>query len=652
MEQPQMKHTSEALVSSKSPAEMSLPSPSTSPATDILPRTFTTPKAFRVQQPSPEPQSESESTKFTNGTSRKTQQGYQHPGPHNPHNTNKSATTLKLISFSTTTTTPSISTSTAATTTKSPFNILHDQPPLLSQSRVTRDLVEIEQLAKRALELDAPIDTNLHLTFERLVSLAGSKDFIIAASKLHQYLLSVSERRQQFCLGDCVTTRGALPRSGEPETDKCIEEAFANRSLYCGGAGFILPSYLLSIIDEAGIRAEIEELAEYKAEIDLKGGDNGNISPQCPCPVKKMTMGRQSHPHHHHLGEVQPHALKNKARYGPYQVGKPCCRVDTSVLVSLGLTDRSHRETDKRIPAFNYSVSRPVPAKSASIPITKSPAKWGYNAGSISSASPASANNKFYRMQSKPQPQSHPNMRRIPVPNMSPNSLPLGGMMPIPTSTPSSSSMVSGKAPICFKPMAGTKRPHPDEMESNESQAGSPSNPPPAKSSKTSETAPCRPAVNPSKLSPVAPVVPSSAIPAPRAPKTPVGQKPNAGPTSPVGNPQLGYAVLPTTSPIPSKHYMVYKDDISKPKAGVNGFAGVPSQYLAYPGGWQTTGSGPRKSFQNRLAAGNDMARLNPTLGRFDGMLVSSPVEVALLSGLGNTTGGGKELHAARAAEI
>jgi len=66
-----------------------------------------------------------------------------------------------------------------------------EPPKMFSDARHTSDVLEIESLAKLVYELDIQMDSNLFQTFETLVDLAGTKQFLQTFSRFQYYLLNL-----------------------------------------------------------------------------------------------------------------------------------------------------------------------------------------------------------------------------------------------------------------------------------------------------------------------------------------------------------------------------------------------------------------------------------------------------------------------------
>ena len=70
-----------------------------------------------------------------------------------------------------------------------------EPPQLFTHERLVFDIREIESLATLIMDLAIPIDRALCESFERLVELAGTRDFIIAFSKLQEYMFQIKSNQ-------------------------------------------------------------------------------------------------------------------------------------------------------------------------------------------------------------------------------------------------------------------------------------------------------------------------------------------------------------------------------------------------------------------------------------------------------------------------
>ncbi|TPX65717.1 hypothetical protein SpCBS45565_g04930 [Spizellomyces sp. 'palustris'] len=89
-----------------------------------------------------------------------------------------------------------------------------EPPPIFSSARHIHDIREIEDLARLVLDLSVPLDPIVCEAFERLVELAGSRDFLPAVASLHHYLNHVKWTRQD--IGNCgyIAPWGAICQIG------------------------------------------------------------------------------------------------------------------------------------------------------------------------------------------------------------------------------------------------------------------------------------------------------------------------------------------------------------------------------------------------------------------------------------------------------
>lgn len=85
-----------------------------------------------------------------------------------------------------------------------------EPPRLFTYSRLNSDIKEIEGLASLVCELSVPIDSILCEAFERLVELAGSREFITSFSSLQQYLLTL-KWNVNGVFGTGYIVNGSLP---------------------------------------------------------------------------------------------------------------------------------------------------------------------------------------------------------------------------------------------------------------------------------------------------------------------------------------------------------------------------------------------------------------------------------------------------------
>ncbi|KAJ3149037.1 hypothetical protein HDU89_004039 [Geranomyces variabilis] len=108
--------------------------------------------------------------------------------------------------------------------------VLFDLPEIGTAERHIHDIKEIESLARGVLKVNAPLDQILCEAFERLVELAGTRDFIVGASDLEKYTRHIAAMREDpFVLGYVVPWH-MVQRIGHPHL------ANKNRA-FVGGAG-------------------------------------------------------------------------------------------------------------------------------------------------------------------------------------------------------------------------------------------------------------------------------------------------------------------------------------------------------------------------------------------------------------------------------
>ena len=73
-----------------------------------------------------------------------------------------------------------------------------EPPQLFTHERLVFDIREIESLATLIMDLGIPIDRALCESFERLVELAGTRDFIVSFSKLHEYMFQIKSKQNSI----------------------------------------------------------------------------------------------------------------------------------------------------------------------------------------------------------------------------------------------------------------------------------------------------------------------------------------------------------------------------------------------------------------------------------------------------------------------
>lgn len=83
-----------------------------------------------------------------------------------------------------------------------------EPPPLYSDKRHVHDILEIESLARLVTELNIPLNSTICETFERLVELAGTRDFMPAFSQLQHGLMNVKWVREGHLASLAVSKDG------------------------------------------------------------------------------------------------------------------------------------------------------------------------------------------------------------------------------------------------------------------------------------------------------------------------------------------------------------------------------------------------------------------------------------------------------------
>jgi hypothetical protein len=69
-------------------------------------------------------------------------------------------------------------------------------PPMHSKQRKIQDVLEVEGLIQLYTSLDLPFDSTASEHFERLIDLAGTREFILAICHIRQYLLKLKFARE------------------------------------------------------------------------------------------------------------------------------------------------------------------------------------------------------------------------------------------------------------------------------------------------------------------------------------------------------------------------------------------------------------------------------------------------------------------------
>ncbi|KAJ3157392.1 hypothetical protein HDU86_003283 [Geranomyces michiganensis] len=109
--------------------------------------------------------------------------------------------------------------------------VLFDLPRIGTAERHIHDIKKIESLARAVLKVNAPLDPILCEAFERLVELAGTRDFTVGAADLEKYTMYIAAMREDpFGLGYVVPWH-MVQRIGHPHN------ASKNRAFVGAGVG-------------------------------------------------------------------------------------------------------------------------------------------------------------------------------------------------------------------------------------------------------------------------------------------------------------------------------------------------------------------------------------------------------------------------------
>ncbi|KAJ3010050.1 UNVERIFIED_CONTAM: hypothetical protein HDU68_002362 [Siphonaria sp. JEL0065] len=213
---------------------------------------------------------------------------------------------------------------------------MHLQPPCNTLPRQAHDIQETEALAKLAIELNAPLDITLQSTFERLVALAGSKEFLPVAAKVHHYLQSVSIKRREWCVEFCIK-----PYSGP--MGEGLFGRIGREGMVCGGT-YVVPAACLRGLDMdhhaymERLKGQVDEATFMEIQFNqqqqmqnmyqagLGGGSSGSSNPShIPRPTPQQhVFNANPLPYPKVTGQVET---------------RPCCSVDTTVFDLLGLSN-------------------------------------------------------------------------------------------------------------------------------------------------------------------------------------------------------------------------------------------------------------------------------------------------------------------------
>ncbi|KAI9335994.1 hypothetical protein BDR26DRAFT_519611 [Obelidium mucronatum] len=209
---------------------------------------------------------------------------------------------------------------------------LYSNIPVNTLSRQAHDIQEAEALAKLAIELNSPLDITLQSTFERLVALAGSKEFLPVAAKVRHYLHSVASKRREWCVEFCI--KPYVGPSGEGLFGRIGREG-----MVCGGT-YIVPAAILRGMDFDHM-ARMDALKAKMADEDEAAAAAAAMQMNFSMPQLPQT----SRPHSVFNANPVPYTTIHM----PHET-RPCCSVDTTVFDKLGVSN-----TYRRCPEYAYN---------------------------------------------------------------------------------------------------------------------------------------------------------------------------------------------------------------------------------------------------------------------------------------------------------
>ncbi|KAI8615061.1 hypothetical protein BC830DRAFT_1168896 [Chytriomyces sp. MP71] len=251
--------------------------------------------------------------------------------------------------------------------------LFQNQLPCHTLPRHAQDIQETEALAKLALELNSPVDITLQSTFERLVALAGSREFLPVASKVRHYLHSVALKRREWCLEYCV--QPYIGPSGEGLFGKLQRDG-----MVCGGT-FIVPGALLKGIDLEHV--SIVEMLRNRCQNQSQNGTNSAAAVQASAhldaqtaatpypntPISNASQHVTSSASNNHSATNNTQPLSQQNMINLCQEPRPCCSVDTAVFEALGLANSFSRPPSSDYvydgtPPWIHSIYSPTPENS------------------------------------------------------------------------------------------------------------------------------------------------------------------------------------------------------------------------------------------------------------------------------------------------
>ncbi|KAJ3282543.1 hypothetical protein HK104_010837 [Borealophlyctis nickersoniae] len=180
-------------------------------------------------------------------------------------------------------------------------------PPLYTPARHTSDIREIEELARLVIELAVPLDGILCEAFERLVELAGTREFLPAFASFQQYLLKIKWVREgvygtgYYCLWQYLVNIGQVAA-------RCYEmQGMKGVGGMVGAGGPDGDSSGISWAVRTGMARNPYELEVDTRELVRMGLTRPDVDAIPGLTVPYPSGGAMSHfftnyhpPHHHH----------------------------------------------------------------------------------------------------------------------------------------------------------------------------------------------------------------------------------------------------------------------------------------------------------------------------------------------------------------
>ncbi|KAJ1548581.1 hypothetical protein HK405_002405 [Cladochytrium tenue] len=226
-------------------------------------------------------------------------------------------------------------------------------PPIFTSARLAHDLDEVERLAALLTDLGAGApDANARSALTRLMSLANTRDFLPAASRMFQYAYHVLQERAENCAGGaCRSANSAisdLRRRGLLQKDDLI--ALPKSDQACGGR-FIIPSFYLSLIDSTTDKLQMTDIPVAAEPMAVTGADKSAATAAFATPTSSVedlqllkdgestliakgscVKGPQAG------GNISDCVFSAHEHQPP---GEQCCKLDTAELARMGLAPRA-----------------------------------------------------------------------------------------------------------------------------------------------------------------------------------------------------------------------------------------------------------------------------------------------------------------------